>query len=302
MTRVAVGDIGTNTVRLLVADVVGAAVGEVEVDEVEVRTDVVGLGRGLHATGRLQPDAIRRTVTALRSFSAAFATADRSIIVATSASRDALNRDEFFDAAQAACGIRPSLISGEQEARFAFAGAAQAVPGERITVIDIGGGSTEFVTGTGHVESAVSIDIGSVRLTDLYLGDGPVSAEVLAQARRVACHNIASAEVGVAGRPVGVAGTCTTVAGTLLGLTHHERERTHLSTITLNDVQELLARLSSLDTSQIATVGTIGEKRAPVILGGLVVLEASLLAMGGIDMTISERDLLHGVAIALVST
>ncbi len=297
MTRVAVGDIGTNTVRLLVADVAG-----VEVVEVDVRTDVVGLGRGLHATGRLQPEAIRRTVAALGSFSAAFAAADRSMIVATSASRDALNRDEFFDAAQAACGIRPSLISGEQEAGFAFAGAAQAVPGERITVVDIGGGSTEFVTGTGHVESAISIDIGSVRLTDLYLGDGPVSTEVLAQARRVARHNIVSAEVGVAGRPVGVAGTCTTVAGTLLGLTHHDRERTHLSTINLDDVQALIARLSSLDTSQIATVGTIGEKRAPVILGGLVVLEASLLAMGGIDMTISERDLLHGVAIALVST
>lgn len=301
MTRVAVGDIGTNTVRLLVADVVGVAVGEVKVDEVEVRTDVVGLGRGLHATGRLQPDAIRRTVTALRSFSAAFAEADRSIIVATSASRDALNRDEFFDAAQAACGIRPSLISGEQEAGFAFAGAAQAVPGELITVIDIGGGSTEFVTGTGHVESAVSIDIGSVRLTDLYLGEGPVSAEVLAQARSVARHNIASADLGVTGRPVGVAGTCTTVAGTLLGLTHHDRERIHLSRIALDDVQDLTARLSSLDTSQIARVGTIGEKRAPVILGGLVVLEASLLAMGAIDMTISERDLLHGVAIAVVS-
>ena len=302
MTRVAVGDIGTNTVRLLVADVVRSAVGDLEVDEVEVRTEVVGLGRGLHATGRLQPDAISRTVTALRSFSAALAEADHSILVATSASRDALNRDEFFDAARAACGIRPSLISGEQEAGYAFAGAVQAVPGERITVVDIGGGSTEFVTGTNYVEWAVSIDIGSVRLTDLHLGDGPVSAGVLAQARSVARHNIGAAEVGAAGRLVGVAGTCTTVAGTLLGLTYHDRERTHLSTITLDDVQELIARLSALDTAQIARVGTIGEKRAPVILGGLVVLEASLLAMGAADMTISERDLLHGVAIALVST
>lgn len=297
MTRVAVGDIGTNTVRLLVADVVGATV-----DEMEVRTAVVGLGRGLHATGRLQPDAIGRTVTALQSFSPAFAQADRSVIVATSASRDALNRDEFFDAAQAACGVRPSLISGEQEASFAFAGAAQAVAGERITVIDIGGGSTEFVTGTGHVDLAVSVDIGSVRLTDLYLGEGPVSADVLAQARSLARHTLASVEVGVPGRPVGVAGTCTTVAGTLLGLTHHDRERTHLSTITLDGVQKLIDRLAGLDTSQIARVGTIGDKRAAVILGGLVVLEASLLALGVTDMTISERDLLHGVAIALVST
>lgn len=296
MTRVAVGDIGTNTARLLVADVVDG-----RVDEVEVRTEVVGLGRGLHATGRLQPDAIERAVAALGSFGPAFAAADQSVIVATSASRDAANRDEFFDRAEATSGVRPTLITGEQEAAYAFAGAAQAVNGERITVVDIGGGSTEFVTGLDTVEQAVSIDVGSVRLTDLYLGHGPVAADRLAGGRSVVRAAVMSAGLGDTGRPIGVAGTCTTVAGTLLGLRNHDRDLVHLSSVTLEGVQDLIARLAALPVEEIALVGTIGEKRASVMLGGLLVLEASLQALGATDMTISERDLLHGVAIALVS-
>lgn len=296
MTRVAVGDIGTNTARLLVADVVDG-----RVDEIVVRTEVVGLGRGLHATSRLQPDAIERAVAALGSYGPAFMAAEKSIIVATSASRDAENRVEFFDRAEAASGVRPTLISGEQEAAYAFAGAAQAVVGERITVVDIGGGSTEFVTGIDVVERAVSVDVGSVRLTDLHLGEGPVGADVLARGRSVVREAILSADLGDNGRPIGVAGTCTTVAGTLLGLTHHDRDLVHLSSVTLEGVQDLIARLAGIGVEEIARVGTIGEKRAPVILGGLLVLEASLEALGATDMTISERDLLHGVAIALVS-
>lgn len=297
MTRVAVGDIGTNTARLLVADVIDGVV-----DEIEVRTEVVGLGRGLHSSGRLQPEAIERAVGALGSFGRAFATAQRAIIVATSASRDAGNREAFFDAAEAACGIRPTLISGEQEAAYAFAGAAQALPGERITVVDIGGGSTEFVTGSRTVERAVSVDVGSVRLTDLYLGIGPVAADRMAAARAVARTAIAAADIGVSGRPVGVAGTCTTVAGTVLGLTEHDRTRVHLSSIDRHDVASIIERLSILDVEAISRVGTIGEKRAPVILGGLLVLEAALDLLGARHITISERDLLHGAAIALVSS
>ncbi len=296
MTRVAVGDIGTNTARLLVADVVDG-----RVDEIEVRTEVVGLGRGLHATGTLQPDAIDRAVAALSSFGPAFAAAEHAVIVATSASRDAENRDEFFDRAEAASGVRPTLITGEQEAAYAFAGAAQAVNGERITVVDIGGGSTEFVTGLDTVEQAVSVDVGSVRLTDLHLGHGPVAAEVLAAGRSVAREAVMSADLRDTGRPIGVAGTCTTVAGTLLGLTHHDRDLVHLSSVTLEGVQDLIARLAALPVEGIARIGTIGEKRAPVMLGGLLVFEAAFLALGATDMTISERDLLHGAAIALVS-
>ncbi len=296
MTRVAVGDIGTNTARLLVADVEGS-----EVVEVEVRTEVVGLGRGLHSSGRLQPDAIDRAVSALGSFSNAFADADLSVIVATSASRDAANREVFFDRVERACGVRPTLISGDDEARFSFAGASQAVPDRFITVIDIGGGSTEFVTGRSGVEASVSVDMGSVRLTDLYLGGGPVSVEKLAEARSVTEELFGRVGVQVAEAVVGVAGTCTTVAGTLLGLTSHDRSIVHLSTISLQDVEELLGRLATLPTQEIADIGTIGIKRAPVIVGGLVVLEAALRSVGASGMVVSERDLLHGVAVGLVS-
>lgn len=296
MSRVAVGDIGTNTARLLVADVVG-----LEVIEVEVRTEVVGLGRGLHGAGRLQPDAIARAVNALASFADAFADADSSIIVATSASRDAGNREDFFDEVERACGVRPTLISGEAEAGFSFAGASQAVPDRHITVIDIGGGSTEFVTGRSGVEASVSVDMGSVRLTDLYLGGGPVSAEKLANARLVTEELFSGVGVQASEAVVGVAGTCTTVAGTLLGLTSHDRSIVHLSTISLADVEELLGRLAMLATEEIADIGTIGTKRAPVIVGGLVVLEAALRTVGATGMVVSERDLLHGVAVGLVS-
>ena len=296
MIRVAVGDIGTNTARLLVADVDGT-----HVDEVDVRTEVVGLGRGLHGTGFLQPEAMQRAADALGSFGPAFADADRSTIVATSASRDAENREAFFDMVEGAAGLRPTLIDGEQEAAYAFAGAAQAVAAERITVVDIGGGSTEFVTGRHRVEHAVSVDIGSVRLTDIHLGEGPVAAEVLAAGRSVARSLISAADLGHPGRTIGVAGTCTTAAGTLLGLSQHDRDRVHLSTIHILDVSRLITQLARLSVDEVARVGTIGAKRAPVILGGLLVLEASLEVLGSSEMLISERDLLHGVAIALVS-
>ncbi len=128
-----------------------------------------------------------RAIEALGSFSDAFASAEQSIIVATSASRDAQNREVFFDKVEQACGVRPTLISGEEEANYAFVGASRTIPDERVTVIDIGGGSTEFVTGRQSVESAISVVIGSVRLTDLHLGPGPILPERL----EAACQSVA---------------------------------------------------------------------------------------------------------------
>ncbi len=174
-----------------------------------------------------------------------------------------------------------------------------------MTVIDIGGGSTEFVTGRESVDSAISVDLGSVRLTDLHLGPGPIPPGRLEAARRVAAGLLEGASINSGaptGRPIGVAGTCTTVAGTLLGLTVHDRSRVHLSSVALDDIRTLLARLARLPVDEIANVGTIGQKRAPVILGGLVVLEAALEAIGVQEMVVSERDLLHGAAIGLVSS
>lgn len=296
MTTVAVGDIGTNTVRLLVAEVVDG-----QVTEHVVRTDVVGLGQGMHATGFLGEEPMARAVAALSTFRDEFSAADRSVIVATSASRDARNRDDFFDAVELATSVRPTLISGEQEAGYAFSGASQAFGDECLVVLDIGGGSTEFVYGCGAVEHAVSFDVGSVRLTDGQLGPAPVTD--VAAARQTARSTIAPvtavAEHWHPTRVVGVAGTCTTVAGTVLGLKQHDRNLVHTSRVSLAQVQLLVDDLVGRTVDEIADIGTIGPKRAPVILGGALILEAALAALDVDEMVVSEHDLLHGVALVL---
>ena len=294
MHRVAVGDIGTNTARLLVADVDDGVV-----NEIELETLVVGLGRGLHATGVLQDDAIERAVKGLAGFRRHFAEADHAIIVATSASRDAANRDDFFDQVEQQAGVRPTLISGDQEAAYAFAGASQALPGKRITVIDIGGGSTEFITGQTTIEDAVSIDIGSVRLTDLHLGQGPISSQILSQARETAARALPNVNPNPWATVVGVAGTITTVSAALLGLAAYDRSLVHLSTIRLANVTRLITRMAEFTTQEISQYATIGTKRAPVILGGLVILEAAMQRLECVELIVSERDLLHGVAATL---
>lgn len=287
------GDIGTNTARLLVAEVEDGVV-----TEIDVETQVVGLGRGLHATGVLQSDAIERAVAGLERYSPSFGESDQAIIVATSASRDAANREDFFDQVEARAGVRPTLISGEQEAAFAFAGASQAIPGERITVVDIGGGSTECITGQGGVEESASVDIGSVRMTDLHLGIGPVDRDTLAKARLVAVRAFSDIPPSTS-RLVGVAGTITVVSATLLGLNEYDRSAVHLSVVERDAVTALLDEFSDLTVDQISQYATIGPKRAPVILGGLVVLEAVMIQLGVSDLVVSERDLLHGVAASL---
>lgn len=292
--RVVVADIGTNTARVLAATVDGGVL-----TEEFVTTEVVGLGRGLYPSRVLQGDAIARVVAALAPHRDVFAAADAAQIVATSASRDALNREQFFDTVAESTGVRPTLISGEHEAAMAFAGAASAVAGP-VMVVDIGGGSTEFVSGHVGVESAVSIDIGSVRLTELHLGVGPVSQQQLAEARAVVAEALST--IAMTDRTVvGVAGTVTTVAGTLLGLDTHDRSVVHLASLDSANVTELADRLATMTTDEIARVGTIGAARAPVILGGLLVLEGAFHALGVEVMVASERDILHGAAMALVS-
>ena len=294
MHQVAVGDIGTNTARLLVANVEDGLV-----TEIDGHTEVVGLGRGLHATGYLQPDAIERAAAALASFGPSFAAADKAIIVATSASRDAANRELFFDQVEARAGVRPTLISGEQEAAFAFSGASQALADERITVVDIGGGSTECITGQTQVEQSVSVDIGSVRMTDLHLGAGPVASDVLDKARAVAKLAFSEIDADRSSRLVGVAGTITTVSGVLLGLSKYDRSAVHLSVVRRDDVSALLAKIAKLTTDAIGQNPAIGTKRASVILGGLIVMEAAMYQLEASELVVSERDLLYGVAATL---
>ena len=175
MTRVAGVDIGTNSVRLLVAQVEGSG-RDATLATLDRRMTITRLGQGVDASGRLAPEAIERTVTVLREYRAAMDElgVDRARVTATSAARDAANREDFFAAAETTFGLRPELLSGDEEARLSFLGATTGLTAPApFLVVDIGGGSTEFVLGDETVEHALSVDIGCVRMLERHLHDDP---------------------------------------------------------------------------------------------------------------------------------
>ncbi len=199
--RVGVVDIGTNSMRLLMTD------GSVDIDR---KVEVTGLGRGVDRTGNLSPDAIEESLAALARFRADMdrAEVEKRAAIATSASRDAANREDFFDLVESALGVRPSLITGEEEARLAFAGATRQIDAiEPIVVSDIGGGSTEFVSSGGEV----SFDIGSVRLTERAINGRPASPNEMSAARELVAGLFAGVDLET-GTLIGVAGTWTSLA------------------------------------------------------------------------------------------
>ena len=262
-----------------------------------------GLGRGIDASGRLADDAIARALDALAGFRPIIDRAERVQIVATSASRDATNRESFFDQVEAVTGHRPELISGEAEAGFAFTGATSWR--DRSTsacVVDIGGGSTEFVFGFDRPGYAISVDMGSVRLTDRLLLERPVTQVDLEEARSQVRE--AFATVSLPAEPatvIGVAGSCTSVAAMCSGLEHYDRARVHGAQVSAGDVDALVERLASMSLSETERIPALEPARAPVILGGALVLAGVFDTLGIEQMIVSERDLLHGVAAALLA-
>lgn len=286
MSRLAAIDIGTNSVRLLVADIDGSG-REAVLVPVERRMRITRLGQGVDASRSLAPDAIDRTVAVLREYRAVIddlgATKVRA--TATSAARDATNRDAFFGPAAEALGSEPELLSGEEEARLSFLGATSGLTAPSpFLVVDIGGGSTELqVVGT---DVRVSLDVGCVRLTERFGDD--VEA-VRASVRGL----LPEAE---AKRAVGVAGTVTTIAALDLGLAEYDPERIHGHRISKEGAGEQLARLASLTVEERAQIVEPG--RAPVIVAGAAIL-AEILDFYGLDaIEASERDILHGAALA----
>jgi exopolyphosphatase/guanosine-5'-triphosphate,3'-diphosphate pyrophosphatase len=219
-------DIGTNSMRILVVDDDGV--------ERHREARVTGLGRGVDRAGRLSEDAVDRTLAVLSDYGALMRAAgvDRVRAVATSATRDAANRDEFLNAAEHALGVRPETISGLEEAGLAFVGAIAGITAERPhLVVDIGGGSTEFVRRDGDRLTAVSVDIGSVRLTDRMLSDRPVAFDQLEAAMRHV-ESLFVEEVGdvpSVGTVIGVAGTWTSLVAITLGLPAYDRDVVHHS-------------------------------------------------------------------------
>lgn len=283
MTRAAI-DIGTNSMRLLIVDDDGN-------DLVRIAR-VTGLGVGVDATRRLDAEAVSRTLEVFDQFGRMCAVhgVDRRRAVATSATRDAENREEFLDLAAELLGVRPEMIGGEVEARLAYQGAAAGRDGEMV-VVDIGGGSTEFVTSSGQV----SIDIGSVRLTDRLLPDRPVDYETVETAIAHVEGLLSDVEVPEGIPVVGVAGTWTSLAAISLereGSVHDER----LDRIT---VERLVARLAGLSVEETAALPGLDPARARVILAGAVIARESMRRLGAQEVTVSERDLLDGVVAGL---
>lgn len=298
--RFAAVDLGSNSTRLLVAEVA-----EGEVNWLDRRTTVTGLGKGVDRSGILSPEAIDRTIDVLGSYAEAMAPFEVSGFraVATSAARDASNGDDFLDRAQVALGFRPEIISGVEEAGLSFAGATRAVESAGpYVVIDIGGGSTEFVFGTDRPDYRLSLDIGSVRLTDRVLRDRPGPEVQMAEARDVVADVLG--EVALPSHPevaVGVAGTFTALSAISQDLPAYDPGRVHASKLTRLRIAELVLYLATLSLAETEAIPSLDPARAPVILAGAVVAEEALRRTGLDEITVSEHDLLDGIVLALAT-
>ncbi|MFJ3097146.1 Ppx/GppA phosphatase family protein [Streptomyces hydrogenans] len=303
MTRVAGIDCGTNSIRLLVADVHPETGELVELDR---RMTIVRLGQGVDRTGRLAPEALERTFAACREYAAVIEElgAERVRFVATSASRDAENRQDFVDGVVAILGVEPEVITGDQEAAFSFAGATGELSGtETYLVVDIGGGSTEFVTGNRQVEAARSVDIGCVRLTERHVRHDPPTVEE-AEAIRAdvrAALDLAAETVPITGADtlVGLAGSVTTVAAIALGLPEYDSEKVHHSRVSRAQVDEVVARLLASTHDERAAIPVVHPGRVDVIVAGALVLQEIVERVGAAEVVVSEHDILDGIALSV---
>ncbi|MEU7022277.1 Ppx/GppA phosphatase family protein [Streptomyces sp. NPDC046203] len=303
MTRVAGIDCGTNSIRLLVADVHPETGELIELDR---RMTIVRLGQGVDRTGRLAPEALERTFAACREYAAVIEElgAERIRFVATSASRDAENRDDFVRGVVGILGVEPEVITGDQEAEFSFTGATGELPGDdRRLVVDIGGGSTEFVVGVRHVEAARSVDIGCVRLTERHVRTDPPAADEIAAIRADvrAAMDLAAEKVplGEAETLVGLAGSVTTVAAIALGLPEYDSTKVHHARISRAQVDEVVTRLLGSTHDERAAIPVIHSGRVDVIVAGAVVLAEIMERTGAAEVVVSEHDILDGIALSV---
>ncbi|MEK9520402.1 exopolyphosphatase [Streptomyces sp. NPDC087908] len=303
MTRVAGIDCGTNSIRLLVADVHPETGELVELDR---RMTIVRLGQGVDQTGRLAPEALERTFAACRAYAEVIKElgAERIRFVATSASRDAENRADFVNGVVEILGVEPEVITGDQEAAFSFTGATGELHGDdRRLVVDIGGGSTEFVVGNRHVEAARSVDIGCVRLTERHVRHDPPTAEeaeaIRADVRAALDLAAETVPLGTAETLVGLAGSVTTVAAIALGLPEYDSEKIHHSRISAAQVAEVTERLLASTHAERAAIPVIHPGRVDVIIAGALVLREIVERVGAPEVVVSEHDILDGIALSV---
>jgi exopolyphosphatase/guanosine-5'-triphosphate,3'-diphosphate pyrophosphatase len=293
--RVAAGDIGTNSTRLLIAEVSARVV-----RPLARRVVVTGLGAGVDRAGRLGEAEVARTLEVLAAYGAAAREAGVTAlrVVATAAVRAAGDREEFLDRAGAALGVRPEVITGREEAVLSFAGATGGVAGPGpCLVIDVGGGSTEFVFGTGAPESVASVDLGSRRVTERFLPGLPADPGAVEAARRAATEAFAAVALpGVPGTVLGVGGTFTALCAIALGLEAYDPERVQGAVVGLAALDALVDRLSGLSREGTAALPSLDPARAPVLLGGAIVAAEALRRSGRAEVVVSEADLLDGIA------
>ena len=301
--RVAAIDCGTNSIRLLIADIDGGNFREVVRD-----MEIVRLGQGVDQTGQFHPDAIIRTLAAVDKFAAEIAKrgVEKIRFCATSATRDATNRHLFVDGVRERLGIEVEVISGDEEAALSFAGAIQDLdPREGpFLVVDIGGGSTEFVIGTTSVESARSVNIGCVRMSERHFANDPATLQQIELARTdiQGAIAIAAAEVPItkAKTLVAVAGTATTVAAAGLNLAEYDRYAIHLARVSASQVHEASAMFLTRNREERLALGYMHPGRVDVIGAGSLVLSEIMKATGATEFVASESDILDGMARSLV--
>lgn len=297
--RVAAIDCGTNSIRLLIADIEGNNFHEV------IRTmEIVRLGQGVDQFGEFHPDAIARTLAAVDKI--ALDIAKRGVqnirFCATSATRDATNRHLFIDGVRERIGVEPEVISGEEEASLSFTGAIQelSLADGPFLVVDIGGGSTEFVFGTTHVQFAKSVNIGCVRMTERHFTSDPMNPHEIGKARVDIQEAIAKAAVIVpiteSKTLIAVAGTATTVAAAALGLAEYDRYAIHLSRISADKAHEVAEMFLTSTREQRLALGYMHPGRVDVIPAGALVLSEIMKATGATEFVASESDILDGIA------
>ena len=302
MSRVAAIDCGTNSIRLLIADITGGNFKEV------LRTmEIVRLGQGVDQNKSFHPDAITRTLSAVEKFAQLIASkgVEKIRFCATSATRDASNRELFTNGVKKILGVEVEVIPGEQEAALSFIGATKELSQSDgpFLVVDIGGGSTEFVFGSEKVEFAKSVNIGCVRMSERHLNLQPPTMTQIAEAIidiDLAITQAAKAvPISQAKSLVAVAGTATTVAAAALKLAEYDRYLIHLSRISAPSVHQVAAMFQSMNKDQIAALGYMHPGRVDVITAGALVLSRIMAATGASEFIASESDILDGIAWSL---
>ena len=304
MSRVAVIDCGTNSIRLLIAETSGSAIKEL------IRTmEIVRLGQGVDENKAFHPDAINRTLLAVKSFKEIIDKnkVDKIRFCATSATRDATNRNLFIDGVRDILNVQVEVIPGEEEAALSFTGATYQLDQGTgpFLVVDIGGGSTEFVYGDKKVMSAKSVNIGCVRMSERHLTSQPPTMDQIASAIVDIDIAITQAAVSVpinsAKSLIAVAGTATTVAAAALDLSKYDRDLIHLSKISADKVHKVAQMFQSMSKSEISALPYMHEGRVDVITAGSLVLSRVMAATGAVEFVASESDILDGMAFSLIN-